>query len=262
MKLFFAFVLTILLVTDSLAQYAETLVSDRPGLGNSPLTVGKRVLQVQPGMQFKNIHASVYSDEVGREWGTDQVIRYGLFERVELSTCFAYQYARLWEEHRPVEKWNTSQISKLNLSARWNILAGNARKPSIGLLANFEFFYRNQLVAPTSPSVVFMISFSPFKELGVLVNVGLNEPIHRNPDFFFLLNTAYQLSERFSFFMEYYLEPPTAFFESALKFDTGMAFLVHNNLQLDFFIGRSAYNGLDSDWFVNMGASWRINALR
>lgn len=89
-------------------------------------------------------------------------------------------------------------------------------------------------------------------------NFGLN--LRQGPwqeNLFYVLNVSYELTDQSGTFLEMYGDV-NAF---SSNFDTGYYFLVKDDLQLDMGVGWQGNNG-ESNWFADVGFSWRINLAR
>lgn len=266
MKFLLAFALAIFSVTNSLAQYSETIVSDRPGQGNSPMTVGKGIVQLQSGFGydfFESRNWSFSRDNLK----LDKVIRLGVFERFELSTHLAYSYS-VTKGYDPW--WSTyfrrvnHGLSGLSISGRYNLLVGDKWKPSLGIQGSVNLPWQHEYfeLNYTFSTLTLMGSINPTKKLSILANLGATG-IRENMDYasgFYVLNVSYQLLPKISLFAEVYGEiDPYA----QRKLDGGVAYLINKNLQLDFFGGyHESIEDRRQWWFLNLGVSWRINAFR
>lgn len=265
MKPIFALALVVVSVTSSLAQYAETIVSDRPGQGNSPLTVGKGIVQLQSGFGYDFFENGSWSWSRDN-FTSDNVVKIGVFERFELSTQLAYSY----EVTEGYNSWSAyfrsvnHGLSGLVVSGRYNLLVGDKWKPSLGIQGGVnlpwqhEYFEHNHAFY----NLTLMGSINPTKKLSILANLGASD-MRENMDYafgFYVLNTGYQLFPKLSLFAEVYgdIDP-----YSTPKFDGGLAYLINDNLQLDVFGGYYEYReDKIHSWFVNIGVSWRMNAFR
>ncbi len=65
----------IISITNSFSQFSETIASDRPGQSNSPITVGKLVLQLQTGLQVGGGKADNYKRN---DFELPAIIRFGI----------------------------------------------------------------------------------------------------------------------------------------------------------------------------------------
>lgn len=278
MKLFLFFTLTVISVTSSLAQYSESIVSDRPGQGNSPLTVGKGVIQLQSGFGYNSFFYEPYRspsrfESLSEDYlQLDNVIRLGIFERFELSTNLAYkylvtnvidEYGRNWEEI-------TYGPSRASLWGRYHLLKGDKWKPTLGIQSGLNLLrLPNHSMNNTFLTIALNGTINLSEKISVLTNIGMTN-LWEDISYvygFYVLNIGYQIYPKLSLFAETYGELFED--ETTNKFDWGIAYLVNKNLQLDLFGGYKRYPAsrqiewlLKQELFLNLGVSWRINALR
>ena len=71
----------------------------------------------------------------------------------------------------------------------------------------------------------------------------------------YVINLAMTISDKVGTFIETY--GGVADRDLDARFDTGLAYLMHDDLQLDLSLGYGANEGL-RDYFVDIGCSWRI----
>src|SRR5690606_20444362 len=75
----------------ALAQYTETINSNRPGASQGAFSVGTNVLQIEAGGYFGNDKHNLRITDTDI-WGADYSLRYGLFfEALEVSLTGAFQ---------------------------------------------------------------------------------------------------------------------------------------------------------------------------
>lgn len=71
----------------------------------------------------------------------------------------------------------------------------------------------------------------------------------------YIINFSFPLSAQIGAFVEAYANSSDGDFD--VSFDTGITYLVNNNLQLDMSGGYGKNDGL-SEFFVDAGVSWRF----
>lgn len=274
MKLILVFTLAVFSATSSLAQYSETIVSDRPGQGNSPMTVGKGIVQLQSGFGYTSLFDAGYyrpspyadNDFYRDDYELNKVIRVGVFKKFELSTGLAYQHSELNVTHYGRTRTYVNHgLSRMSVSARYNLLTGDGWKPNLGIQGSINLPWQHESLGAnyTFSTFALMGTISPTEKLSVLANVGLTD-LWKDFEYaygFYVFNVGYQLHPKLSLFAEIYGDIIDD--ELTYKFDGGVAYLINKNLQLDFFGGydRDSYYGW-REWFVNLGISWRIKARR
>ncbi len=250
---FFVFLIT---AGQLLAQYSETIVSDRPGQSNSPNTVGKMVLQFQSGLQFDGASDENYKQNVF-SWPT--LIRFGITDKIELQTLWGYQNSK-------AEVLNFEFKDKgINLSSfglRFNIFEETEKAPALG----FEFNYKTKMLSkdfkPDHPSSKFniMAAKTLTDQLSLTANLGADFDGNSNShDGFYTLNLVLSVNEALSVFFENYGYFNGDYFDT--YFDFGAGYVLNNNLQLDV-LGGFGYNDNLFQYFVSGGISYRITKWR
>ncbi len=228
------------------SQTSETVRSDRPGLSNSPFTVGKNVIQLQPGLTF--VRATSFNT-----FGSELVVRYGLAEKHELDVFSAWS--------TDFSNAPTSSFDFTGLSYRYNITDSKDWRPSMA----FQLDYGNKSVGTLNQGRLmqrFLITsqlndnFALTSNLGFRQTFSYSTPVVGEETEYMLyhtLNLSYGY-KRFGCYFEwlntYLLE------ESALN--GGASFLINNNVQLDVFGGLLRDAEFQVSPFVSGGITLRL----
>ena len=111
-------------VTTLLAQFSETIVSDRPGQSNSPYTVGKMVLQLQTGAQFEGGSADNYERNI---FSMPVFFRFGITDKIEVQTLWGYQNgnAKIYDFD-----FTAKGIDLADFGLKFNIFEETAKAPA------------------------------------------------------------------------------------------------------------------------------------
>lgn len=236
-KAFFLFLFTPSLI---MAQTSETIVSDRPGQANAAYTVGKGVLQGQHGINFIEVASTI------KTLAFSNTFRYGVLDKLEISSTLIYQNGDLRDGLRFT-----------NVGGRYSLLENEGWIPAIAV--------QGQLLLPWQSK--------EFKrdQLGTLWNINTNNSLGESfslstnwgvafegndnidPSWFYVWNLGYSINDQWGTFAEIYGNLND--FNS--NFDTGLSYLINNNLQLDAGLGVDLSNAGDY-WFGDIGISWRI----
>lgn len=233
------------------AQYGESIRSGRPGQAIGPFTTGARVLQIQAGTDVGQTIDSGTSSTTDNS--ADVVIRYGIWEKVEVGFGASYLYSRPGSGTK-----NLSGINGYSLRIRSNLFEGKKAVPSVGFQANVAFpylsaDYKKKYVAP---KLTLMTAQRLGKRVGLATNWGANWNGNTAvPTGFYILNLSVDITDKLSTFVEHY-----GFLTSGNwtgKADAGFAYLINNDLQLDVLGGYGPSIRNTSDWFASLGISWR-----
>ena len=236
-----------------MAQTSETIVSSRPGQAVVPNTTGKNFLQWQTGFNFGGISSDNFADLKRRSFDYSGVIRYGFIEKMEFRTSYAYSSrARILDG----DKTSAGDISLLSFGTRYNLVNNDFGALGVQVdvaLPNIGTEFASDKLSPN----VMLIYSNPLGDLFTLTtNWGISWPgfDDTEPYGIYVINLAFPLSRKVGSFIENY---GTIFNGVYNYWDTGLSFLVNNDLQLDAGIGFAKNEGVES-WFVDAGLSWRV----
>jgi hypothetical protein len=233
------------------AQYNETIRTGRPGQGVGSFAVGKRVLQMQTGYDVgSNIKDNNYQFS-----NVNTNIRYGVLERLEINSAWAYQ----------TEKLISQKLSGLTLSTlgtRLHILNPTKMLPSICIQISAKLPFRTGDYSAKNIDIKSLLSLT--KNFGdnssLLINLVHNQSNNTKINSWnYVINYGYNISEKWGVFIENYANFTKNHFVN--YWDTGFSYLVNKNLQLDAF-GGTSLNKSESDFFISIGFSGRIVSLR
>ncbi|WP_281755697.1 transporter [Neptunitalea chrysea] len=100
MKFHFKAILSLFLICfiskSGVAQYTDVINSNRPGSSMSSFSVGKRVLQIETGLNYKSYRHDGFNNSQVDAFAVDFAVRYGFFkEQLEVIWDFTYQFDEL-----------------------------------------------------------------------------------------------------------------------------------------------------------------------
>jgi hypothetical protein len=249
------FILPLLLLSHiSIAQFNETIRTGRPGQAIGPYGVGKYVFQSQTGVDFGG---SDNTFDKSSSIVPNTLLRFGISKHIDLNTGVAYR--KDVYEFKSISK-SSHGLSLLSLGTRINILDGIGYHPSIGMqvslkLPNLSSSYKQPFLAP---NIIAIASQKISDKFSLLLNVGIdydgNTP---KPNGLYVANLGYSISPKVNVFVENYGTFTNYAGSLQNRWDTGIAYCLNNNLQLDLY-GGYGMNDLREDYFVSFGVSWRI----
>ena len=271
-------------------QYTTIINSKRPGFSDSPYSIGTKVYQIEGGLFYKNVGNYLYWDKADERayqysadgFGSDIMLRSGLFfERLELNV-----ETNVINEDRnysnPADSIASGfGFSKLTVGAKYlvympkytdkskEIRSWNERHkfdkrrliPAVGVYAglNTNFLmdmYKNE--EGISPRFAIFTQNDLSNRWIVLMNFIMDKAFTNEMENSFILTSTYTLTERFSVFGEgqlfYRSNVPNDF-----QFGAGGAYLVNNNLQVDFSARMIYDERFDSSYLFGTGVSYRID---
>ena len=238
--IFTFFILFILYPFTMAAQYS--IVTDRPGQNDSPVSVPKGIFQVETGSLI-----SIDPDQ--RNWilsGT--LFKYGVVENLEIRILPSLVHVR----SRPLGEVNTLGIGDLQFGVKYHFLSSG--KTDIG--------YLGHLIVPSGTREVSGGSFGMNHHIAVThqfadwfsatANTGFEYFAEDTWNGLFALSFGFAITDRIGFFTEVYGSWPG--FESAdLYYDHGLTWVLSPNLQLDFSTGTGI---TDKSNYYAVGVSW------
>ena len=235
----------------SFGQFNETIRSGRPGQSIGPYTVGKKVVQVQSGVNFNQIDNEMTETS---SFSESTVLRIGVWERFELSGVVNWESNQI--RTNGDEEYEKG-ISNTQIGGRINILEGKGAIPGIGLQGRALLKAQSQAFKRETTGSQFVLATG--NQITDWLSLGTNWGVtwdgnNANPRSLYIVNLSFGLSEKFGGFAEVY----GSINELTTNFDGGFSYLVNNDLQLDVSGGWQGSEGV-SDWFVDLGVSWRYD---
>lgn len=238
---------------EGFGQYNETIRSGRPGQSIGPFTVGKGIFQIQTGMDvfgYENKSAGFKGDG----FLNNTVLRYGIAERWEISALADYKVETINDNGLESD---LSGLAAFDIGGRYHIYSGEGWVPSVGFQLRFRLpvlseDYEIDQVAPRFTLITnqkLSDTFTLFTNWGGKWN-GNNS----TGTGFYTINLAFPIYGKLGGFVENYGSLTDGNFDS--RFDTGLSYLVSNDLQLDLLGGPGSNDGV-KDFFFSVGLSWR-----
>ena len=232
------------------AQFNESIRTGRPGQGVGSYAVGKRVIQMQTGFD-------IGGDLKGKDYKYSYLstnIRFGLLEKFEINSAWAYQK----------EKSSSVSVSGISLSsigARIHLLNPTKKLPSIGLQLSAITPFRTGDYIAKGIGLKGLLSATKktSNNSNLLFNLLYNKPTNNTEFWNYVINYAYNISNKWGLFIENYAIFTADRFDN--YWDTGFSYLVNNNLQLDAS-GGTSLNEAVPNFFISIGFSGRIVSLR
>lgn len=237
------------------AQFYETIRSARPGQSIGASTMGKNIFQIQSGVDYFG-YTNHNTNANGNGLLTNTALRYGLTDMFEVGTFFEYKTETI-TENDITQTYNG--LSNMIIALRHQISTGKGLLPSVG----FQFRLRLPLMSEhyqidhVAPSFVFVTSQQLSKSFTLITNLGGSwNGMDATATGLYTINLSFTFTDTFGAFVENYGSVTQGTFET--RMDTGVAWLVTPNLQLDLLGGYGSNHGLQ-DHFISTGFSWRIS---
>lgn len=231
--------------------------SDRPGQAMSPHTCGTMTVQIQTGGAFELWEANTTRSEVVRV-PTD--IRLGFTKRFELNTRLVYQSIHATNTLTNVEQ-NNSGLTAPEIGIRLGLLKGESFVPSVGLQSSLSFASGSSMNFQNQMGSFFnLITRNDFDFMTISTNWGLRFIGNGQSGkyYSYVLNFGFPLGDKMSCFVEGFggLE------NFSWNVDAGFAYRPINDLQIDFFGGWLGETGPVTNWFAEIGVTWKYSVLK
>ncbi|TRX49342.1 transporter [Fulvivirga sp. M361] len=246
--------LSFLLFHSLSAQYSEVIITSRPGQAVVPFTTGQKVFQVQTGFNYTDSEDDSSNQSIN-SLGYAADFRYGILENFEIRSGFQTRRDDLTFETGATDQFGG--LSSLSAGIRYNIISGEGFKPSFGFQTDVSLPWVDEAyeMEEIAPRLMLIHSQQLTDFLGLTTNWSVSWNGNDNhPKGGYVINLAFPISGKWSGFIENYGEVADSDFDT--RWDTGLAFLVNNNFQLDLSAGFGDNEEL-TDWFVDAGISWR-----
>jgi hypothetical protein len=230
------------------------LVTDRPDATESSETVARGRFQLEAGYSYASLEQTDLHS-IG-----ELLLRVGLLDQLELRVGFnALALTRS-------NGMSSSGLQNLGIGAKLGILSGGGvghARPTIALLAGTTLPTGSDNVDDPRPRVEARVAAA--WDLTARFSVGTNliwssiqedESGDRFEAWGLSVALGYGLSDRWGAYFEYFGAYPTGDRGGEDFLNTGLTYLINNDLQLD---GRVGYrlNSPDTDYFVGAGTSVR-----
>ena len=239
------------------AQYGEWIRTGRPGQTIGTYCLGARVFQAQQGYTFRSRDFETGTQVTN---STTHILRVGLTEDFEVSGVLRFQ-----SDDFGGAGTDLSGISTAQLGVRYNVTSESERVPSIAvqtrlLLNTFGDDYGRQGVGHTTIVAI-------GKRLGTKASLTGNAVFTHNgnvpgmiPRYTLALN--YMITRQ----LQAYLGGYGRFDDFDFNVDGGFGYFVNRDLKFDLTAGTQGFGdfegdpeGLESDYFVSAGVSWRLD---
>jgi hypothetical protein len=232
---------------------AQQIITDRPDQTESAVTVPVRSFQIETGLQ------AGWSGHAGSEEREfllpATLLRYGLTKTVELR--MAGQFVKVKND---LDQGSDFGFGDLEVGAKFQILKKEG--------SNTEIAFLSHLIIPAGLSeisigavgitekIAFSHELSENLELGY--NLGYGYFGSGKGDLIYSVTFGIGLSEKFGLYGETY-GSVNEFQKFVSNFDSGISWLLKDNLQLDLSFGAGLNYRMN---YISLGGSWNIGGMR
>lgn len=275
----FALLISLFIFQNNFAQYTDVINSNRPGESMSAFAVGKKVIQLESGINYINEKHTILDYEANG-FGIDFNVRYGVL-REQLEAIAELNYQRDTFENlngstnRNGLKTATLGLKYLiydpfkNYEEKVNIFSWKANhrfkwrqfipavSAYVGANLNFSdnpFLYTNEETKNISPKVI-VISQHIFPKAFVFVtNIFVDKITTNNQSIGYVITLTKGFNDKWSGFLENKAVKGDYYADGI--FSGGAAYLVTKNWQVDASISKN-YKDTPSLLYGGIGVSWR-----
>ena len=227
----------------------------RPGASFLPYTTGKNVFQLQTGV-FVDWFKDNELDR-GNGFGSFSTLRYGPTERFEVRASFGFRGDRITNQS---SESSYGGINVLSAGLKWNVIDGKGSGPALAFQQEFLFNVgtsEEYRITHIAPSTLLLFNMPLTSWLSLTTNLGViwnGESAKARG--YYTFNLAFPLFGKLGGFVELFSFTNDDFFGTS--FDTGLAYLINNNFQLDLSYGLVGLADGNDAHFVDGGISWRF----
>jgi hypothetical protein len=240
------FIFTSILVL-SIGQIKAQIVTDRPDQTEGSSTVGKGNLQIEAGLLIR--FAGEDENAARQILAPTTLFRYGISEGIEIRLLSQLESIKIQDQV-------AQGISDIEVGAKIQLFQKEESR--------FEVAFLSHLLVPTGSENLSLESFGTINKLAV--SQEINETLGLG------YNLGYNYFGRGSGMLTYsavlgvgvndkvaiYVEPYGELVdmeEFVLNFDTGLTYLVKDNVQLDFSFGTGLTHRMN---YISLGCCWKI----
>lgn len=265
----------------ALAQYTETINSNRPGTSQGAFAVGRQVIQGETGVDFGNdSHRLLQTDT--DIFGVNLGLRYGLlWEQLEVNGNIRYQVNQVRFTSGNAGSQTLNGLENMQLGIKYLVYDPykyENNEPNLySYHANFKFKWRTLIPAvAVYASAIFDYTNNPFLpviEDGVTPNIAIitqnnwgrwvwvnniiADRISSNfPSYIWITTMTHSFNPKVSGFAEFQLVNGDLYADYLGRL--GGAYLITKNLQVDVS-GLINFKDTPSRWNVGFGVSYRID---
>ncbi len=231
----------------SLSIYSQQIVTDRPDQTESSRTIPLRSFQVESGVLFSNSE----NGSIKQVLIPSTLLRYGLTKHVELR--FVQQFESLKIKANSQKEFG---ISDIEIGTKIQLFREE--------LITTEIAFLSHLILPTGSDALTADKFGTVNKLaishelnhrlGLGYNLGYDYLGVGKGDFTYSAALGVGLGEKFGTYLELYGEYE-GFSRWGSNFDSGLTYLLKNNLQFDISLGFGLSHKMH---YFTLGCSWNI----
>lgn len=266
-----------------LAQYTETINSNRPGNSQGAFSVGTGVLQFETGLRYGHDSHSLLDTETDKI-GADYSIRFGFgVPQLEVNLTGSYLMAnteipygassielekRNFETNTLGMKYLIFDPYKYRIYEEVNIRSWDANYkfrlrdliPAVSVYAGANMLFgENPYLFLNEPNIspkFALITQHNYRRWALVMNFIADKIISKYPTYAGIFTLTHAPTREFSLFAEYQAIKSDIYSDDLAR--AGAAYLINKNFQVDL-AGLINFKDTPSRWQVSIGASFRLD---
>lgn len=241
---------------DSSDSTPEPLVTDRPDVTESAVTIAPNFIQVETGSAYESFKNNNIKFE-SYTYNTT-LMRMGLLDNLELRVGWSFVESQTTINGNKLNDVS-SGFSPLLLGTKISVAEEKEWMPEIGVLAHLYLpFTASKDYRPETTGVDFIFAFAHTlsDKSSLSYNLGARwQNDSTEASYLYSLSYGYSLSDKTGIYTEIYGNLPENSKSNHL-WDAGVTYLISNNVQLDATIGSGITDG--QDILLSTGISFKL----
>ena len=240
----------------------DLINADRPGIADGSTVIGSHRFQIESGLQEEFRRAG---DSHEHTLFIPTLLRIGIDSRLE-ARIEGNTFTRITTFDPANVSNHTSGLAPVSLGLKYQFMDARGHQPSMGTIIRIfpawgsGDFRSHHVTGDVRLAADWDISKNPHLSLNPNVGVGRYED-GQGKTFttgLLALTLSYLPTNKLNPFIDMGLQAPEeSDGKSSVTFDTGVAYIVGHNVQLDASIGDGAHGGTPPHPFVSVGVSFR-----
>lgn len=237
------------------AQTAPQIISGRPGQAIGPRVVGKDIFQIQSGLDLNRAKTSFLEQNLRT---SNNVVRFGLSEKFELSTVLDYSQTANDNNVTNFSE-NFEGVSQWQLGFRYNLIPrSDGWIPGFGIQTRFRLkqISDNYKADQIAPITMLVTNHSLSDNFSVNLNGGISYSGNNAiPRYLYIVSVGQNFgSSDFGAVYEFYGNEFNDQHSNYLGI--GLSYLANDDLQFDLYTSHGKNQGVE-EFYITLGLSWR-----
>lgn len=251
LKYSFSVFLMFLIAISGYAQDRGKIVTDRPDQTESAETVPKKYIQIESGIVYEKENSNLTNFAFN-----NTLIRYGILESVELR--LGAEYLGINDE---VNDTKINGLAPVTIGTKVQVIEYSKIFDQLGFITHLQF---PKLSSPDfeakniAPVILVAASNDITENISTGYNLGVEwDGFTTTANGIYSVALGYSIKDNIGVFGEFYGNFPEGNNKADIRFDTGITYLVLDNIQFDLS-GGIGLNEAAPDFFIGAGFSGRF----